>query len=217
MTDLDGRRVRGQRSRDAILEQAVLLASTEGLDGLSLARLARATGVSKSAFFAHWPGKEQLQLDAVEWAERQWIERIVGPALAAPKGVRRLLALHESRLRFYTTAVLPGGCFFFAVQAEFDDKPGPVRDRIARCLREWIGLIERLAGEALALGELDEDVDVGQLAYEIDALGLAVVARSRLLPAADGSRDGASADYSRRAVRQRLRSLCPDPDLLPKG
>jgi AcrR family transcriptional regulator len=211
MTTMDGRKLRGQRSRDAILEQAVTLASVEGLDGLTLGRLAAATGLSKSGFFAHWQSKEELQLDAVAWAERQWIEYIVTPALAAPQGVRRLFALHEARLRFYDSGVLPGGCFFFAVQAEFDDRPGPIHTKVAAAARAWATLIERLAAEAVALGELDENTDVPQLAYEIDAFGLAVVTRSRLL---DGD---TSSVYSRRAVLRRLRSLCPDPQILPES
>ncbi|MCC5576594.1 TetR/AcrR family transcriptional regulator [Microtetraspora sp. AC03309] len=206
----DGRRLRGLRSREAILEQAVGLASVEGLDGLSLGRLATATGTSKSGFFAHWRDKEQLQLDAVDWAGRQWAERVVAPAMQAPAGVRRLFALHEARLRFYGEGVLPGGCFFFAVQAEFDDRPGAVRDRVARALREWQEFIRRQVAQAIALGELAESVDVAQLAYEIDALGEMVIIHSRL-------HDGpASLVHARRAVLQRLRALCPDPTLLPE-
>ncbi|MEV0973937.1 TetR/AcrR family transcriptional regulator [Microtetraspora glauca] len=206
----DGRRLRGLRSREAILEQAVGLASVEGLDGLSLGRLATATGTSKSGFFAHWRDKEQLQLDAVDWAGRQWAERVVAPAMQAPAGVRRLFALHEARLRFYSEGVLPGGCFFFAVQAEFDDRPGAVRDRVARALREWQKFIRRQVAQAMALGELAESVDAAQLAYEIDALGEMVIIHSRL-------HDGpASLVHSRRAVLQRLRTLCPDPTLLPE-
>ncbi|MFF0773384.1 TetR family transcriptional regulator C-terminal domain-containing protein [Nonomuraea wenchangensis] len=206
----DGRRLRGLRSREAILEQAVALASVEGLDGLSLGRLAAATGTSKSGFFAHWRDKEQLQLDAVEWATRQWTERIVAPALQAPAGVRRLFALHEARLRFYGEGVLPGGCFFFTVQAEFDDRPGAVRDRVARAMNDWQEFIRRQVTEAVAMGELAEGVDVAQLAYEIDALGEMVIIHSRLL---DGP---ASLVHARRAVLQRLRALCPDPTLLPE-
>ncbi len=211
MTEVDGRKVRGQRSRDAILEQAVALASVDGLEGLTLGRLAGATGLSKSGFFAHWQSKEQLQLDAVAWAEQLWIEHVVAPALARPRGVRRLFALHESRLRFYSAGVLPGGCFFFAAQSEFDDRPGPVRARVAEVARAWIGLVERLATEAVALGELEAGTDVPQLAFELDALGTAVVTRSRLLD------DDASGALSRRAVLGRLRSLCPDPQLLPEN
>ncbi|WP_433352697.1 TetR/AcrR family transcriptional regulator [Microtetraspora malaysiensis] len=206
----DGRRLRGLRSREAILEQAVGLASVEGLDGLSLGRLATATGTSKSGFFAHWRDKEQLQLDAVDWASRQWAERVVAPAMQAPAGVRRLFALHEARLRFYDEAVLPGGCFFFTVQAEFDDRPGAVRDRVARAMREWQEFIRRQVAQAIAVGELAESMDVAQLAYEIDALGEMVIIHSRL-------HDGpASLVHARRAVLQRLRALCPDPTLLPE-
>ncbi|MGW5157453.1 TetR family transcriptional regulator C-terminal domain-containing protein [Nonomuraea wenchangensis] len=206
----DGRRLRGLRSREAILEQAVALASVEGLDGLSLGRLAAATGTSKSGFFAHWRDKEQLQLDAVEWAARQFTERIVAPALQAPAGVRRLFALHEARLRFYGEGVLPGGCFFFTVQVEFDDRPGALRDRVARAMNDWQEFIRRQVTEAVAMGELAEGVDAAQLAYEIDALGEMVIIHSRLL---DGP---ASLVHARRAVLQRLRALCPDPMLLPE-
>ncbi|WP_336205048.1 TetR/AcrR family transcriptional regulator [Nonomuraea sp. LPB2021202275-12-8] len=206
----DGRLLRGERSREAILGQAVSLASVHGLGGLSLGRLAEAAGVSKSGFFAHWRDKEQLQLDAVEWARLQWIEHIVQPALQAPAGVRRVLALHEARLRFYADEVLPGGCFFFVAQVEFDDRPGPVRDRIAKALAGWVGFIEQVVEEAVALGELSADTDPGQLAYEIDALGEAAVTHARLL-----DRDAA---YRRahRAVLQRLRALATDPALLPE-
>lgn len=206
----DGRRMRGLRSREVILEQAVGLASVEGLDGLSLGRLATATGTSKSGFFAHWAGKEQLQLDAVDWAARQWTEHVVAPALRAPAGVRRLFALHEARLTFYGDGVLPGGCFFFTVQVEFDARPGPVRDRVARALADWQAFIQRQVAEAIALGELAADVDPAQLAYEIDALGEMVVTHLRLY-------DGAAClGRARRAVLQRLRALCPDPTLLPE-
>ncbi|GGO11752.1 TetR family transcriptional regulator [Microbispora rosea subsp. aerata] len=206
----DGRRLRGLRSRETILRQAVELSSVEGLDGLSLGRLATATGVSKSGLFAHWRDKEQLQLDAVDWAVRQWTEQVVAPALRAPAGVRRLFALHEARLAFYGEGVLPGGCFFFATQAEFHDRPGAVRDRLSLAMREWQGLIVRLIREAVTLGELADDVDPAQLAYEIDALGEAVIIHSRL-------HDGAQAlVHARRAVLRRLRALCPDPALLPE-
>ncbi|MEV4109004.1 TetR family transcriptional regulator [Nonomuraea sp. NPDC049695] len=207
----DGRRLRGLRSREAILEQAVGLASVEGLDGLSLGRLATATGTSKSGFFAHWRDKEQLQLDAVEWAARQWTEHVVAPAMRAPAGVRRLFALHEARLRFYDDGVLPGGCFFFTVQAEFDDRPGAVHDRVARSMREWQEFLRRQVEQAVALGELAEGVDPAQLAYEIDALGEMVIIHSRLHGGPD------SLLHARRAVLQRLRALCPDPALLPEN
>lgn len=193
-----------------MLDAAVAMASVDGLEAMSLSRLADATAVSKSGLFAHWPDKESLQLAVVAHAVRQWTEHIGAPALAAPRGVRRLWALHEYRLAFYAAGVLPGGCFFVATQAEFDDRPGPVRDAIASAIADWHDLIKTVAAQAVELGELREDTDVGQLAFEIEALGAAVVISLRLFHA---KQVGAQA---RKAVLDRLRALSPIPELLPK-
>jgi len=92
---IDGRIARGGQTRSVVLEAAVALASVDGLEAMSLARLADAAGVSKSGLFAHWPDKEILQLAVIEHAVRQWLDEIVTPALSAPRGIRRLWALHE--------------------------------------------------------------------------------------------------------------------------
>jgi AcrR family transcriptional regulator len=207
----DGRIVRGERTRVAVLDSAVAVASVYGLDAMSLARLADETGVSKSGLFTHWPDKEILQLAIVEHAVRQWTQQVVAPALAAPRGVRRLWALHESRLAFYAAGALPGRCFFVASRAEFDDRPGPVRDALAAAIRDWRELIRTTAAQAVAVGELRPDTDAGQLAFEIDALGEAMVTSARLVT------PELSASYARRAVLDRLRALSPTLELLPEA
>jgi AcrR family transcriptional regulator len=205
----DGRRERGRRTRDAVLDAAVALASTDGLDGLSLAGLASRLGVSKSGLFAHWSDKQQLQLATIDRAARQWREHIIGPALATPAGVRRVFALHEARLAFYAEGVLPGGCFFFTAQCEFDDRPGPVRDQVAQAAASWLGFIAKTVQDAIDLDELSGAVSASQLAFELEAIGEAVIPQSRLLDKV------AVYGYARQAVLDRLRGLCRDPQLLP--
>jgi len=207
---IDGRLARGGQTRTAVLEAAVALASVDGLEAMSLARLADAAGVSKSGLFAHWPDKEILQLAVIEQAVRQWTEEVVTPALSAPRGIRRLWALHERRLAFYAAGTLPGRCFFVATEAEFDDRPGPVRDALAGAIGDWYRLIRTVAAQAVELGELRADTDISQLAFEIQALGEAAVTTSRLLQTEQGTA------FSRRAVLSRLRALSPTPELLPE-
>lgn len=210
---MDGRVARGTRTRNAVLDAAVSLATEHGLDGLSLGKLAEHLAVSKSGLFAHWRSKEELQLAAIEHARAQWVAQVVAPALRAPRGVRRLFALHECRLGFYSRPdALPGGCFFANAQFEFNARPGVVRDRLAAAETEWLDLLERLATEAVDMGDLRRDVEPGQLAYEVDAMGVAAVVQSRLLyPTNPGAYVRA-----RRAVLDRLRPLCTDPTLLPE-
>jgi AcrR family transcriptional regulator len=207
---IDGRIVRGERTRTAVLDAAVALATEQGLDGLSLAQLADRLGVSKSGLFAHWRSKEELQLATVDRARDQWVEQVITPALHAPKGVRRLWALHEARFAFYAGSVLPGGCFFANSGFEYSVRPGPVRDRLVEELAGWLGLIERLVREAVQAGELDWPGDPRQLAFELDAIGMALVYTSLLFEPIEAHQ------RARAAVLGRLRALCPDPDLLPE-
>jgi AcrR family transcriptional regulator len=185
------------------------MASVDGLEAMTLARLAETTSVSKSGLFAHWPDKEALQLAVVAHAVQLWSDHVVTPALAAPRGIRRLWALHERRLAFYADGVLPGGCFFVATQAEFDDRPGPVREALVAAITDWLAIIAAMVEQAVEIGELYPGTDVGQLTYEIEAHGTAVVTYSRLL------RAERAAVYARQAVLDRLRSLSPVPELLP--
>ncbi|MFC5746081.1 TetR/AcrR family transcriptional regulator [Actinomadura rugatobispora] len=206
----DGRLLRGRRTREAVLDAAVALASVHGMEGLSFGRLAQHLGVSKSGLFAHWKEKEHLQLDTIDWARRQWTDRVVAPALRTPPGLRRVFALHEARLAFYADGALPGGCFFLAAQTEFDDRPGAVHTRLAESIHDWLAFIRSLLDEAIALGELPGHLDTGQLAYEIDALGESAVIHSRLV--------GREITFTRarRAVLERLRGHATDPDALPE-
>ncbi|MGK5676841.1 TetR/AcrR family transcriptional regulator [Micromonospora sp. URMC 106] len=208
---VDGRVARGDRTRAAALDAAVMLATEVGLHGLSLAQLADTLGVSKSGLFAHWRSKEALQLATVDRAVEQWQERIVEPALRAPRGVRRLWALHQARIDFYAARVLPGGCFFASTDFEYNARPGPVRERLAEVFGRWTAFLERLVREAVDAGELPADTDVAQLAYEIDALGISAALRSRLLDPDTTYR------HARQGLLNRLRALCPDPTLLPEG
>jgi AcrR family transcriptional regulator len=208
---IDGRLARGARTRTAVLDAAVLLSSERGLDGLSLGQLAEHLGASKSGLFAHWRSKEELQLATIERAREQGIEEIIRPALSAPRGVRRLWALHERRLAFYEARTLPGRCFFANTEFEFGLRPGVVRDRLAEVLREWLALIERLVAEAVASGELVDTVDPAQLAFEIEAMGVTTVMQSRLLDRAAVHRN------ARAGVLGRLRALCTNPSLLPEA
>ncbi|NJP34950.1 TetR/AcrR family transcriptional regulator [Micromonospora thermarum] len=208
---VDGRLARGERTRTAALDAAVVLATEAGLHGLSLAQLADTLSVSKSGLFAHWRSKEALQLAAIDRAVEQWRERIVEPALRAPRGVRRLRALHEARIDFYAARVLPGGCFFANTQFEFNARPGPVRDRLAEAYARWTAFLEQLVQQAVDAGELAADLDVAQLAYEIDALGMSAAMQSRLLD------PDAAYRHARQGLLDRLRALCPDPTLLSEG
>src|SRR3954463_16396461 len=105
------RRSDGERSRAAILRQAARLATVDGLDGLSLARLADAVDMSKSGLFAHFRSKEELQLATVDAASAIFEELVIEPAGAAAAGLPRLRAYTTGFVDHVEDGVFPGGCF----------------------------------------------------------------------------------------------------------
>ena len=160
----------GARTRQAILATAADAASVDGLDGLTVGRLAAELSMSKSGLFAHFGSKQDLQLATIEEARQRYVAEVIEPALAAGAGLRRLHALCESFLSYLERGVFPGGCFFASAMAEFGAKAsGPVRDRIAECQTQWMHTLERAARDAQAAGELQASTDPQQLAFELEA------------------------------------------------
>src|SRR3984893_3143683 len=134
---------RATRTRVEILAVAVDLASAEGLEGLSIGRLATELRMSKTGIFAHFGSKEQLQLATVDAAKQVFLEQIVQPALECSRGIPRLRAILDNWIGYVERIVFRGGCFFAAASAEFDSRPGPVRDEIAALTKAWLVAIER--------------------------------------------------------------------------
>jgi AcrR family transcriptional regulator len=163
----------GERTREAVLRIAVDVASAEGLEGLTIGRLAAAAELSKSGLFARFGSKQELQLATVEAARHIFVDEVVKPALAVERGLARLAALYERWLAYAEARVFRGGCFFAAAAAEFDGRPGPVRDRVAAANREWLTALERAVREAQSAGHLDGKLEPAQLVFEVNALVMA--------------------------------------------
>jgi AcrR family transcriptional regulator len=162
---------KGERTRAAILDRAVDLASVEGLEGLTIGRLASDLGMSKSGLFRHFGSKQDLQLATVGAARARFVAMVIEPATDAPDGAPRLRAMAEHYLDYLHS--FPGGCFWGATASEFDDRPGPVRDAIAASLDTWMAELVR---QATAAGISDPD----RYAFELYAVVMAANARWRL-------------------------------------
>jgi AcrR family transcriptional regulator len=206
---------RGLRTRRAILQRAVDIASAEGLEGLTVGRLAEDLGMSKSGLFAHFGSKEELQLATVETARQIFIDQISRPALAAPKGMPRLWSLIDRWLAHIDQGIFKGGCFFTAASFEFDSRRGPVRDRIADIMREWIGVLVRALEQAQKAGHIDPKIDATGIAFEIQSMAIGGHWANQLLE------DRQSYARSRAAIIEKLRAIatleCPPlPSATPR-
>jgi AcrR family transcriptional regulator len=192
-------RARGDRSRARVLEHAAALATLEGLDGVSIARIAAATGMPKSSVYVLFGSKQELQLATIDAARANFIQHVVTPVIATtPPGRHRLQRLCDSYLDYVEQRIFPGGCFFVTASAEMGGRHGPVRDRVALYQRQWRQLLSETARQAHTAQQLAPGTDPDQLAFELGALlagsGIAAVLHD----------DNTLIDRARQAVHAQL-------------
>jgi AcrR family transcriptional regulator len=185
-------------TRTAILDRAVEVASTQGLEGLTIGRLAADVRMSKAGVIGHFGTKERLQLAAVEAALDIYRREVWEPAAGAKPGLRRLRAVCDAWISYFEREVFPGGCFLAAASCEFDDREGPVRDVVAGATRRWLKTLAREVRTAVEQGELPADTDPAQVAFELNAIAMGANQQIRLLD------DRGGLERARRAMGRAL-------------
>jgi AcrR family transcriptional regulator len=163
------RAAKATRTRQEILAIAADIASAEGLEGLSIGRLASELKMSKTGIFSHFGSKEELQIATVKWAKEVFLEHVVKPALGEPQGLKRLNAMLTAWLNYVEQSVFRGGCFFAAASLEFDSRPGRVRDDVAALTKAWMDALRQEIAFAKAQHEIAPATVPAQLAFELHA------------------------------------------------
>ncbi|MCP2262191.1 transcriptional regulator, TetR family [Streptoalloteichus tenebrarius] len=190
--------VETRHTRRRILDRGLEIASVEGLEGLTIGRLAAETGMSKAGVLGHFGTKESLQLAVIETAAEAFAREVPQRARDARPGLPRLRAVCEAWVSYLERSPLPGGCFFTAVAAEFDGRSGPVRDAIAAMNTLWQRELRIHVRRAVSVGDLPEDTDVDQFVYDLVATMLAL---NHFL---QFQRDQRASTYARRALHRLL-------------
>ena len=161
------------RTRESILAEVVDEASVNGLDGVTIGTLAERLEMSKAGVIGPFGSKERLQLEALDRAAAIFREDVWEPALSEAAGRQRLEAMIDAWLAHLSRPTFPGGCFLTQASADFDARPGPVRDSVRAIGRRWEAVIGGEVRMALEAGEV-EGVDPEQAAFEIYALAQGV-------------------------------------------
>jgi AcrR family transcriptional regulator len=206
---VETRTPRGDDTRRAILQEAVRIGGTEGLDRLTIGRLATALGSSKSGVFGLFGSKEELQLAAIAEAKRSFVSDVISPALTTAPGLGRLWTLCSVWLDHSSADAKSGNCFFLSAGTEFDTRPGRIHEAIVTVWEEWNEFHRRTIVEAQQLGEITADTDPAQLAFELGALERGATLDLMLLG------DPAVMDRARAAMHRLLRAHATNPAQLP--
>lgn len=171
---------KGQQTKQAIIEAALALSAQIGLEGLSIGALAEVTQMSKSGVFAHFGSREELQISVIHEYYARFADEVFYPALQQPRGLPRVRALFGNWMQRVAIEI-QSGCIFISGAVEFDDRPGPVRDALASSVTAWLEAMYRAVVQARQEGQLMQDADEEQMAFEIHGLILALHYEARFL------------------------------------
>jgi AcrR family transcriptional regulator len=174
---------KGQQTKATIVDAALGLATQIGLEGLSIGALAEVARMSKSGVFAHFGSREELQLSVVREYHERFEAEVFYPVLKEKRGLPRLRLLFANWMK-RTSAEIDSGCLYISGAAEFDDRPGPVRDALASSVKTWLKAVHRAVTQARDEGHLSADLDANQMVFEIHGLILALHYEARFLKSA---------------------------------
>jgi AcrR family transcriptional regulator len=172
---------KGEQTRERILDAAQAIASREGLEGLTIGGIAERLDMSKSGVFAHFGSREDLQIAVIDDYARKFLDAVFLPALKNARGLPRLKAMFENWLDRIVFVEIPNGCVFVSGAVEFDDKEGPVRDRMVAVNRAWQGEMRKAVLQAIEVGHLNAGTDPDQLVFELYGVMLSLHHDARLL------------------------------------
>ena len=172
---------RGEETRKRIVERGLSLASSLGLEGITLGVLADELKLSKSGLFAHFDSKEAIQRAVLQEATERFVQQVIAPALSRPRGEPRVRALFENQLAWIRGGNQRGGCIFMSSAVEYDDRPGAIQDQLLQTQRDWLDVIARAAHIAVQEKHFRPGLDPEQFAHEAQAIALGFNYASRLL------------------------------------
>ncbi|MFB7850505.1 MULTISPECIES: TetR/AcrR family transcriptional regulator [unclassified Streptomyces] len=167
-------------TRRSVLRAAAEIASSEGLDSVTIGRLADRLGMSKAGVIGQFRSKEKLQLETVDLVLEDVRTRVWQPVRHLDAGLPRLLAVCASWVRYAADPGYSGGCLLTQVTYDYDGRTGAVHDRIAEGRARWRDTLRHDIDTAVAAGDLPSGTDAPQVVYGLESL-TAGITPARLL------------------------------------
>ncbi len=192
-----------RETREAIIARSIEIGSVEGLEGITIGRLAGDVRMSKAGVLGHFGTKEGLQRATLEAAIAIFRGQVWEPSLEFAPGLQRLEAICERWIAYLADPPFPGGCFLTAASCEFDGRTGPVHDLITRALRLWLTTLQEQAQTAIDAGELPPESDPFAIAFQLNAIAMGANQAVQLLA------DEHAVTTARAAMKHTLRAAQP--------
>ncbi len=158
---------KGEATKQEIIRRVAPVFNQQGFAGSSLSDIMQATGLHKGGIYNHFDSKEQLALEAFDYAadlmRRRW-ERAVASAGTAPE---QLEALIEDFSHVCVSPEVEGGCPLLNTAIDSDDTNLLLRDRVREAFSAWRGWIAGIVRKGQQQGQIKENADADSVAVVV--------------------------------------------------
>ena len=155
---------KGLKTRQRIVELAAPVFNRQGYIGASMRDLTDATGLEKGGIYNHFGSKEQLALEAYDYALSRTTDALARSQEGATDAVDRLQRMIQAFAKFARKPAIEGGCPIMNTAIESDDTHPELRDRARGSMTSWHRLVGRIVKDGTAAGELEPGTDPYALA-----------------------------------------------------
>ncbi len=155
---------KGTQTREMILARSAPVFNRQGYFGASLADIMRATGLEKGGIYNHFSGKEELALEAFDFAYGLVEQRVRHALSTRTDATDRLLALIEVFGSIVENPPVAGGCPILNTAIEADDAHEQLRERARNAMDNWRETIQRVISRGIERQQIRSGVDADEVA-----------------------------------------------------
>jgi TetR/AcrR family transcriptional regulator, transcriptional repressor for nem operon len=155
---------KAQETKTRIIQQAAELFNQQGYAGSSISDIMRVTGLKKGGIYNHFSSKDELALEALNFAIQCIQQQYVGVLKGKRRAVDRLQAILSVYQNMLDAPPIKGGCPLLNTAVESDDAHPVLKERVQQAMDDWQHLICRIVEKGKSRGEIRDDIDAEMMA-----------------------------------------------------
>ncbi|MCZ8521602.1 TetR/AcrR family transcriptional regulator [Paenibacillus mucilaginosus] len=161
---MEGFMKKGDKTREHIIAKSAELFNRLGYAGASLNDIIAATGIKKGGIYRHFSSKDDIALEAYEYAVNQVGMRISEAAGKEESAAGRLLAFFRIYEDVVNNPPFVGGCPLQNTAVESDDTHPALRQSAQQGMYRMLDMMKSIIHDGIRCGEFKADLDADALA-----------------------------------------------------
>ncbi|ARV59007.1 TetR family transcriptional regulator [Nostocales cyanobacterium HT-58-2] len=171
---------KGKDTKERILQQAAELFNQQGYAGSSISDIMRVTGLQKGGIYNHFKSKDDLALQAFDFAIAQIKQHYRDAIRSKRHSVDQIRAIMNIFRGYVDHPPIKGGCPVLNTAIESDDAHPALRTQCQQAMNSWRKMFCRIIQKGIEKGEIHSTIDADEVATIIISMLEGAIMMSKL-------------------------------------